>query len=116
MIPAIALRHPDHFLAVGDVATKFLAGIAEKRLGFFIDDRACTAGRRIDLDHAVDLVSALVVLKRQRRTVLPPLQAAEVVGVRKQGVVDDMDALVDHTDDDGPLDVQHVARLGILHR
>lgn len=51
MLPAIALGGPDDLLVVVEVVAELFAGIA----------RASPA--RIDVDHAVDLVPALVVLE-----------------------------------------------------
>ena len=97
MVPAVAFRHPDDFLAVVHVVAELLAGIGERavrgavgeeRLRLFRDDRARGAGRRVDFDDAVDLVSALVVFEGQRPAVLAPLELGHRVGVRKQRVVD----------------------------
>src|SRR5262249_3824908 len=75
VLPAVALRHPDPVLAVGDVVTVLLAGVAlaavrgpvvEEGLRLFGDDRPRLARARVDFDHAVDLVAALVVLERDR--------------------------------------------------
>src|SRR5262245_7496742 len=80
MTPAIAFRHPDDLLAVAHIITILAATfsliaiqgpIREKCFGFFGDESAGLAGRSIDLDHAVNLMPALVVFKGECETVLP---------------------------------------------
>src|SRR6185437_8908682 len=81
MVPAVALRHPDHFAAVGDVVAELLPGVAdvvarrpvvEEGLRVLRDDDARRAGRAVDLDHAVLLVAALIVLEGEGMAILAP--------------------------------------------
>jgi hypothetical protein len=61
-------------------------------------------------------VAALVVLERDRGAVFAPDQPAEIVRVRKKHVADHVHGLVRDVDNDWRLDVEHVTRLGVLHR
>ena len=122
MVPAVALRHPDHFLAVGDVVAVLLARVAlasvgravvEEGLRLLGDDGARRAGRRIHLDDTVDLMAALVVLERERMAVLPPHRARQLVGIQKQRVRNrDRGFRVD-VDHHGLRQIQDVARLRV---
>ncbi len=116
VVPAVALGHPDELHAVGEVAPEFLAGVAEEGLRLLGHDRARAPRDRVDLDDTVDLVAALVVLERDGRADLAPLQARHVVRVREQRRVDDDLLLRGDVEDDRPLDVHHVPRLRVLHR
>src|SRR6185437_4422857 len=93
MAPAVALRHPDHFLAVGDVVAELPARVGDvairrpvveegRRLLVDHDARRATLG--VDLDDAIGLMSALVVLERERAAILAPLETRELVGVGKR--------------------------------
>ena len=99
-----------------EVAPEFLAGVAEEGLRLLGHDGARASRGRVDLDDAVELVTALVVLERHGRAALAPLQPRHVVRVREQRRVDDDLLFRGDVEDDGPLDVQHVARLRVLHR
>jgi hypothetical protein len=83
VIPAVALRHPDHFFAIGDVVPELLARVGEERPRLLADDGAGFSIGGVDFDDAIDLMSALVVLERDGAAVFAPLQAREIVGVRK---------------------------------
>src|ERR1051326_2891850 len=72
MVPSIALRHPHDFFPVMDVVTELLAGIAKERLRFLRDYRLRIARSSIYFDHAIHLMSALVVLECEDAAVLPP--------------------------------------------
>jgi hypothetical protein len=89
MVPSVALRHPDDLPAVGQIVAVLLARIAEEGLRLFADDGARLAGAGVNLDYAIDLMPALVVFKCERAAVLAPFQARQVVGIRKERVVDD---------------------------
>ena len=115
VVPAVALRHPDHFAAVGDVVAEFLAAVGEERLRLLVDDGPGRARRPVDLDDPVDLMAALVEFEGEGPAVLPPNEVRELVGIGEEGVVDlDPGFCVDR-EEDGPLDVEGVARLGVLH-
>ena len=97
MVPAVALRHPDDFLAVLEVVAILLARVGEVAVGgavveeglrLFRDDRARLAGGRVRFDDAEDLVAALVVFEGDGAAVLAPLEARQVVRVREERVVD----------------------------
>ena len=96
VVPAVALRHPDDFLAVGEVVAIALAGlqrrgaavVIEERLRLFGDHRARGAGVRVDFDDAIHLVAALVVFEREAAAVLAPHQVGQVVRIREQPRVD----------------------------
>ena len=124
VIPAVALRHPDHFLAVGEVVAKALAGlergggtvVIEKGLGLFRDDRSGLPGMRVDFDHAEHLVAALVVLEAERARVFPPHQIGHVEGVGEQPRIDRDLLLAAHVEHHRLFEVEQVARLRVLHR
>ena len=116
VVPAVAFGHPDHFVPVLHVEPVLLAGVAEERLRLFRDDGARGAECCVDLDDAVDLVAALVVLERDRAAVLPPYQRRLIVGIRKQRVFDGEDLPVLDVKHDRPFDVENVARLRVLER
>jgi hypothetical protein len=116
VIPPVALRHPDDFLAVGDIEAVPLAGVAEERLRFLGQDRPRLCRGRVDLDDPVDLMAALVVLEREGAAVLPPHERRHVVCVRERCVVDEHLLLRGDVEEDRPLRVEHVARLGVLER
>src|SRR5262249_11343573 len=65
VIPAVALRHPYDFLTVGQIVAVLLAGVAKEGLRLFADNRARSARCRVHFDYAVDLMSSLVILKRE---------------------------------------------------
>ena len=74
VVPAVALRHPDDFLAlVVDVVAE-LAPAVEERLRLLGDDRARGACRRVNLDQPDGLMSSLRVLERHRPAVLAPCE------------------------------------------
>ena len=116
MVPAVALRHPDDLAAVGEVGAVLLAAVEEEGLGLLLDDGPGGAGRPVDLDHPVDLVAALVVFEGESPSVFPPGEVGELVGIGEEGVVDLGPRLRVDRKEHGPLDVQGVARLGVLHR
>ena len=94
----------------------FFPEYAEKRLWLLSDDRSRLSCQRIDLDDAVHLVAALVVLERHRMTVLAPFQRQVVVGVRKEPLVDhDLLSRVD-VKEHWLFHVEDVTRLGVLER
>ncbi len=74
MAPAVALGAPDDLAPVGDVEAVALARVVDERRHPLVDQRARLACRGVHLDHAEDLVPALVVLERERAAVLPPHQ------------------------------------------
>jgi hypothetical protein len=90
--------------------------IVEERLRLLGDHDPGLAGGRVNLDDAVDLVPALVVLERQRAAVLAPLQSRHVVRVRKQRVVDVKRLLRVEVKQHGLLEIQHVAGLRVEPR
>ena len=78
--------------------------------------RAC-AGRRIDLDHAIDLMPALVVLEGDRASCrCRQSRRRHVVGVREERVVDVDPLFRRDVEQHGLLDVEHVAGLRVLQR
>ena len=113
VVPAVALRHPDHLLAVAHVEPVLLARVAEEGGRLLGDDGPGPARGGLGLDDAVDLVPPLVVFERDGRAVLAPGRRRRLVGVGEQPVVDvDLPArgsLEHHR----LLDVEHVARLGV---
>ena len=97
MLPPIALRRPDEFLAVVQLIPHFLSGIArvgnqrpviDEGLALFGYQATRFARIRGYFDDAVDLMPALVVLERDRPAVLAPEDRLQVVGVGKERVVD----------------------------
>jgi len=100
MVPPVAFRRPDQLTAgvcrattatlrqltvrvdvIGEVVPA--VAVHEEALGDFIDHRAHGASRRVDLEHAVDHVTALIVLERVRGAVLPPYRARDCIRIRK---------------------------------
>jgi hypothetical protein len=116
VVPAVALRHPDHFLAVGDVVAKALAGVAEEGPRLLGHDGARRAGRGVHLDDAEDLVAALVVVERDGRAVAAPLEPRLGVGVGEERRVNDDLRLRRDVEEHRQFDVEHVAGLGVLER
>src|SRR5450759_337552 len=97
MCPPVALRHPDDLLPVADVEAELAARVAESAVGPAIvdegfralgEDRSRAAARRIGFDHAVELVSALVVFEGERTAILAPHDARKLVRIREERVVD----------------------------
>ena len=97
MVPAVALRHPDHVLAVLEVVAILLARVGEVAVGGAVveeglrllrDDRARLPGGRVRFDDAEHLVAALVVFEGDGAAVLAPLEARQVVRVGEERVVD----------------------------
>src|SRR5262249_27537253 len=89
VVPAVALRHPDDLFPIANVAAILLARITEERLRFFADDGARFTRGRVNLDHAVDLMPAMVVFKRECAAVLAPFEPRQVVWIWKERVVHD---------------------------
>ena len=115
MVPAVPLRHPDDLAAVVEIGAIFFPAVAEERLRLLVDNRPGRAGRGIDLDDPVDLVAALVVLEGEGPAVLAPGEAAELIGVGEERVVDLDPRLGVDRKEDRPLDVEDIAGLGIFH-
>ena len=96
MVPAVALRHPDDLSPVVDVEAPVLSrvgrvahrSIREERRDFFCYERASAAGRGVDLDDAIDLMAALVVLECEGMAVLTPHGLRDLVRGREERVVD----------------------------
>src|SRR5207244_9627356 len=61
MIPAVALRHPDHFARAVEPVKEALVGVVHEGLALLVDQRARLAGPGIDRHDAEDLVPALLV-------------------------------------------------------
>src|SRR6185312_8695566 len=123
MLPAIAFRCPDYFLAVVDVVPVFPArgkarpeiAVVEKRLGLLVDQRTRLAGGSIDLDHSVDLMAALVVLEGKAAAVLPPHRFSNVVRIGEQSAIDIGLLLRRYVEQDRERNVQCVSRLGVVN-
>ncbi len=96
VLPTVAFGGPDDLLAVVHVIAELAArrharpkiAVVEEGLCLFVDESARGAGAGVDLDHLVDLMSALVVLEGESAAVLPPHRRGDGVGVRKERVVD----------------------------
>ena len=116
VVPAVALRHPDDLAAVVDVAPVLLAGVAEERRRLL---RSMTARALaccgVDLDDAVDLVSALVVLERDARGCSSARRGGSCRTRSETARCRRRPALRGDVDEHGPFDVEHVARLGVQH-
>ncbi len=115
MTPAVSLRGPDDFAPIGDVFANAFAGVLHKRLAGLFNDRACAAGRRIKFEHAVDLMSALVVFKRHRAAVFTPGETAVRVRIRKPCGVAVMAGLGRQVKDDRKVVVHLVTGLAVHH-
>src|SRR5690606_1830451 len=97
MRPPVALRHPDDLGAVVDVEAPGPpaarqrprgAAVVDERGRGLIDEYARMSGGRLDLDHPVALMPALVVLERETAAVAPPHETREIVGIGEERVVD----------------------------
>ena len=97
MRPPVALGHPEHFLAVVHVEAPVAAvvrdvgaqwTVREKRRRLVGHHRPRFAARRVHLDDAIDLMSALVVLERERAPILPPHGLRDLVCAWKERIVD----------------------------
>ena len=116
VIPPVALRHPDDLLPVGEVVAVFLGRVLEEGRRLLVDDGARLPGGGIDLDDAIDLMAALVVLERHRVSVLAPFEPGHVVRVRKERAIDvDLRARGDVEQHRRAL-VEHVAGLVVQQR
>ena len=115
VVPPVALRHPDDFPSVIDVVAELLPRVVEEGGHLLVDDRAGLPRLGIDLDHAVDLVSTLVVLEREGAPIVAPLDPGHVVCIREQRVVDDGLRVRRHVEQHGRVPVEHVARLVVEH-
>ncbi len=113
MVPAIALGGPDDLLAITRVLAKALAGVLDEGLRRFFDECPPTTGGGVDLDHAIDLVAALVVLKRDRAAVGAPLEPGIGIGVREKLQIPGQLLPGLHVEQDGMIEIHHVARLAI---
>ena len=120
--PPVALGHPDDVLAVieivaiGAAARGQFAGharIVNEGVGGFVDDRACDAGLAVHFDHAIELMAALVVFEGDAPAVAPPEDARDLVGIRKERVVDENFTLPGYIDQDAFLLVEGIAGLGV---
>ena len=124
MLPAVTLRGPDDLLAVIQVvAVPAPAGktlgqqvVVDEGLAGLVDQRARLAGLRVHLDHAVDLVAALIVLEGEAAAILPPHRRCEVVRVGKQRLVDLRLLLRGHVEEGRKRDIQRVPRLAVKNR
>src|SRR6185503_3858049 len=98
MVPAITFRGPDQVTTgvritttatlsqaavCADIIREVVAGVAvhEEALRHFIDHGTHRARRRVDLQHAVDHVAALIVLERVRAVVLAPNRARDRIRI-----------------------------------
>ena len=111
VVPAVAFRHPDDFLAVGDVEAVTLARVRKERFRLLADDRSRLAGQAVDRNDAIDLMTALVVFERHGTAVFAPGQRLVVVGIRKQRIVDEDLLLAIEEEQHWLLGIQHVAWL-----
>src|SRR5262245_20508825 len=96
MTPTITFRHPDDLFAVvyivavpapGVSETAIRISITKKRRRFIRNECAWLAGR-IDFDHSIDLMTALIVFKSECATVFAPDRIRQFVGIRKECVID----------------------------
>ncbi len=87
--------------------------IVDERLGLLGDDRACAAGARVHLDHAIDLMAALIVLERERSAVLAPRELEELIRIREERVIDLNDVFRRDVDEHRISLVEYVAGFGI---
>ena len=78
-----------------------------------VDDRPRAARRRVDFNHAIDLVPALVVFERERAAVALPFDAPVGVRIREERAVDDRLLLRRDVEEHGLVEVHDVARLPI---
>src|SRR5438270_6637470 len=94
MLPSVALARPEDLLPILEVAPVILSVIVLISLqGFvideggtgFVDQRMGLAVVRVDLNHSVTLVSALVVLEDEAARILPPLDRLHVELIGEQG-------------------------------
>jgi len=66
---------------------KFLARVEKESRAFFIDQGSGLAGRRINFNYPINLVSTLIVFKSESPAVLPPGKVRKVKGIGKEGPV-----------------------------
>src|SRR6185503_1309293 len=89
MRPAISFRHPDDLFTVVYVVaipasrvgqTAVRGAITKEGVWFVGDERACLS-IRVDLDHAINLVPALIVFERECAAVLAPDRIEDLVRI-----------------------------------
>ena len=92
-------------------------GVGHKMKVLTLVDRGTgLSGSRINFDHAIFLMAALVVFESKRPVILSPDQIRHAVRVRKQRVVDDDLLFVFERKEHRLLDVDRVAGLGVFDR
>ena len=114
VIPAVALTHPNDFPAFIDVVPIVLRVIAVESGRRLVDYRSWMSGGGIHFDDPVQLVAALVVLKREGARILAPFDAGYRIGVGKECGIDESRFARGHVDEYGLRNVQRVAGLGVL--
>src|SRR5262249_22597597 len=122
VLPSVALAGPNDLAAVADIEADVLARIArvrdertvvdERRLALLADQHARSTVR-IDLDHAIHLVSALVIFERESAAIPPPLGARQAVGIGEERVVDRDLLLAFYIEEHRMRNVERVAGLGV---
>ena len=121
MTPTITLGHPNDFSAIVNVVpvpapgiseTAIRVAIAEEGGGLIGNECTCFAVR-VDFDYTINLMTALIVLKRERPAVLAPDRIRQFVRIREKRVID-IDLLSRRNVKQHRLfEVEHVARLGV---
>src|SRR6266508_1380077 len=88
VVPAVALRHPEHFPSVVQVVREALLDVGDKRSALLIDqgDRLTAVG--VHADDAEDQMAALVVQEREPLAVAVPADVVDVPRVGEQLVAD----------------------------
>jgi hypothetical protein len=121
----LTLRHPDDFLAVVHVRAKPPARpgeawhrgpVVEEGAWALVDEHACLRAEGAHLDDPKRLVSALVVLERERAAVRPPPGARNIVRGWEEHRVDYGGSTGRKINDDGLIVIDVVSRLAVIAR
>src|ERR1051326_8864885 len=122
--PTIAFRHPDDLLTIIYIVTILATGVSETAIRIaitkerprLIGNECARFAVRVDFDHAINLMTALIVFKRECPAVFAPDRVRQFVRIRKERVVN-VDLLMrGDIKQHGLFQVEHITRLGVYDR
>ena len=86
MIPAVSLRHPNHFLRILQMTAKLFVSVVNESGAGLVDDGSRGAGESVHADDSERLMASLIVKKIQLFGVRSPAIISNAPGVGKQSV------------------------------